>query len=372
MGFIFHSEMLSLRGFWRRHKRKVLYAAGFLGSGYLLYKLYDANQRRLYDMDREIANELENDQLIKEQMQAHFGSIQKIADTMTLPHAMDYLSAQIAKELNLSYLTDRLQKGRGQSSILTYSEKHELWDQLKILSFTRMTLSAWAMTVLSLHIKVQVNILGSHLYIDTARGLGDSNSIEATEPVDSHDQQMFLATADFLANNGLSALISNMQAAAAAVLNGKQLRDSFNNTTLHETIVQMMDMFMSMGRPFPWLDYLMPKENRHGEASSNGDVSRFDQLMAQTQTVLSSEEFGNVVEISLKSLLDALMVDIETQLGDSKLLLGLPLARLLPKVAQMGTWLFDEPNRNRYIRIIGNVPQVESFFTLLYASVPTA
>jgi len=40
--------------------------------------------------------------------------------------------------------------------------------------FTQMLVSLWAVTMLSLYIKVQVNILGRHLYIDTARGLGSS------------------------------------------------------------------------------------------------------------------------------------------------------------------------------------------------------
>jgi hypothetical protein len=40
--------------------------------------------------------------------------------------------------------------------------------------FTQMVVSLWAVTILSLYIKVQVNILGRHLYIDTARGLGSS------------------------------------------------------------------------------------------------------------------------------------------------------------------------------------------------------
>lgn len=42
------------------------------------------------------------------------------------------------------------------------------------LGFTRMALSLWAMTMLSLYIRVQVNILGRHLYIDTARGFESS------------------------------------------------------------------------------------------------------------------------------------------------------------------------------------------------------
>ncbi|GMP36561.1 hypothetical protein CsSME_00008651 [Camellia sinensis var. sinensis] len=46
------------------------------GSGYLLYKLYDAHKRRLSDLERELAQERENDELIKAHMQAHFGNIQ--------------------------------------------------------------------------------------------------------------------------------------------------------------------------------------------------------------------------------------------------------------------------------------------------------
>lgn len=43
------------------------------------------------------------------------------------------------------------------------------------LGFTRLVLSLWAMTMLSLYIRVQVNILGRQLYIDTARGGGSSH-----------------------------------------------------------------------------------------------------------------------------------------------------------------------------------------------------
>lgn len=40
-----------------------------------------------------------------------------------------------------------------------------------------MVLSLWAMTMLSLYIRVQVNILGRYLYIDTARILGSSYAL---------------------------------------------------------------------------------------------------------------------------------------------------------------------------------------------------
>lgn len=73
-------------------------------------------------------------------MQAHFESIQRIADTITLPHSMQYLSCRIAEELDLSHLTERLMKGKGQPNTLGPTEKLDLWDRLKILSKKRWIL----------------------------------------------------------------------------------------------------------------------------------------------------------------------------------------------------------------------------------------
>jgi peroxin-3 len=76
-------------------------------------------------------------------LQDHFENVQLIADTTTLPHAMQYLRTRIAEELDLSQLTERLQKGKGQPTTLTSSEKLELWDRLKILSMQLLIFSTY-------------------------------------------------------------------------------------------------------------------------------------------------------------------------------------------------------------------------------------
>ncbi|XVF53823.1 hypothetical protein PTKIN_Ptkin05aG0129600 [Pterospermum kingtungense] len=295
--------MLYLRDLWRRHRRKVLVTAGVLGSGYFLYKLYDAHKRRLTDLERQLARDQENDEFIKAQMQIHFENIQRIADTTTLPHAMHYLSCRIAEDLDLSHLTERLMKGKGQPNSLSPSEKLELWDRLKILSFTRMAVSIWTVTMLSLYIRVQVNILGRHLYIDTARGLGGSHLLEDADLVDRDDQQKFLASADFLANYGLPTLFSKMQTAVTEVL--------------------------------------------------------------------KAAEFGGVVEISLKAVVNTLM-EKGFQSGVGSLTSGMPLARLLPRIVQICPTLVEEPSKNQFIQIIQSVPEVGLFFTLLYANMSSS
>ncbi|KAG5572386.1 hypothetical protein H5410_062152 [Solanum commersonii] len=156
----------------------------------------------------------------------------------------------------------------------------------------------------------------------------------------------------------------------------KQLKDFFNSTVLHDTVVQILNTFISTGSPHHWLSFLMPedsKRNNLGVSSSTGstdlsNASKFERLMLETRAVLSSTEFRNIVDILLKAAVDVLMEDISVLCGDANLTSGMPLAKLLPRIAHMDQILLEEPNRNRYIQVIQDIPEIEIFFTLLYAS----
>ncbi|CAA7051352.1 unnamed protein product [Microthlaspi erraticum] len=365
-----------VRGFWRKHRRKILVTTTCLGSGYLLYKLYNAHTRKLADLERELANELENDEIIKTQMKAHFENIQMIADSTTLPHAMRHLSSRIVEEIPVSSIMEKLSKGKG---TLTPSEKLHLWNELKILSFTRMVLSLWSVTMLSLYIRVQVNILGRHLYIDTARGLGSSHLLEELDLIDRDDEQKFLESADYLASNGMPSLISNMQSAVKEVLKGKQLKDVLTTKILQETVIRILDVFMSTGSPHHWIDYLMMAQDTttilpsdtttttDDVSSSDATVSKFHLLITETREVLTSTDFTNVAEISLKSCTVALVEEMEKQTG---LATGMQVAKLLPQMEKTTPEISAEPEKNRFLQLIRDLPEVQLFFTLLYSNMP--
>ncbi|KAE9613859.1 hypothetical protein Lal_00016321 [Lupinus albus] len=371
--------MFFVSDLWRQHRRKVFVSFGILGSGYCLYKLYGAHRSRLHALERELTVQRENEELMKTQMQAHFENIQRISDTITLPHALHNLSCRMAEELDLSRLLERLIQGKGQPNTLTQAEKLELWDTLKIQSFTRLALSVWVTTMISLYTKVQVNILGRHLYIDTARSLGSSDSMETGDIVDREEQQKFLGSVDFLSEYGLPALICDMEATTKEILNGKQLSGLFNSVALNVTIMQILHKFISMSEsPHSWLKYMLPEDViSHSTTSSTNDlvpsgVADFEQLMSEARTVLLSAEFGSIVEISLKAVVDKLVELMVTKFSGGSLTTGMPLARVLPQVAQMCPLLLEEPLENQFIKIIRYIPQVELFFTLLYANMPSA
>ncbi|CAN6811217.1 unnamed protein product, partial [Brassica oleracea] len=372
------------RSFWRKHRKKILVTTTCLGSGYLLYKLYNAHTRNLADLERELANERHNDEIIKTQMKAHFENIQMIADVTTLPHALRRLSSRIAEEIQVSGVMETLSKGKG---TLVPSEKLHLWNELKILSFTRMVLSLWSVTMLSLYIRVQVNVLGRHLYIDTARGLTTSHLLEELDLIDREEEKKFLTSADYLATNGMPSLISDMKRAVKEVLKGKQLKDMLTTRTLEETVIRILDVFMSKGSPHHWVDYLMmaqdttmsPRDTTTTTtsvpSSDDATVTKLHQLINETREVLTrfpclvvfvcSTEFTNVAEISLKSCTVALAEEMEKQTG---LAAGMQLAKLLPQIEKTVPEISAVPDENRFLQLIRDLPEVQLFFTLLYSN----
>ncbi|KAG6514477.1 hypothetical protein ZIOFF_024837 [Zingiber officinale] len=512
--------MLSLRGFWSRHRRKILVSLGIAGGGYFLYKLYESQARRFSDSEQQLEGARQVDELIKNQLQVHFENIQRISDTTTLPYAMHCLQSSVSENLDLSPLTDKLIHGKGQSSALPLKEKLELWERLKILSFTRAAASLWSMTLLCLYVRVQVNILGRQLYLDIARdfedsqplrilsqtegmvsprpllllavdasqllpisnldgtrqtriqkhdrGMDFSTSLEITnklvlaprnspaldgnmslacsiveedgvahsyqvlakksslcgdeDEVDSfksHGRQAFLATADYLATYGINSLIMNMQNAAMEVLKDKQLKETISMAQLCEIMIQILDMFMNIGSLNYWITYLVPENvscykqqiamsaNGFEDASLFMDATKLDQLLFETRSVLSRyanicnihihvayifqkehagcgkceldlsmilkdlfQDFGKIVDISLKKVVEVLVNDISVQVpGTSSV--GVPLAKLLPQITRLSLPLLDEPRRNKFVQVIQNLPEVELFYTLLYANMPT-
>ena len=76
------------------------------------------------------------------------------------------------------------------------------------------------------------------------------------------------------------------------------------------------------------------------------------------------------MERSLRKIAEMVIEDLTAQAGIPSAPSGLPLATLLPRVAHLSSLLLEEPNKNKYIQIIRSMPEVELFYTFLYANMP--
>ncbi|KAK6927730.1 hypothetical protein RJ641_006321 [Dillenia turbinata] len=156
----------------------------------------------------------------------------------------------------------------------------------------------------------------------------------------------------------------------------RQLRDLFNTTVLHDTIAQILDVFMKSGGPQHWLHQFMVEtravlsrtlwtlvklKDRQRWWCSWGCVAN------RTKELENSNEFEHIVEQSVKKVIDSLVEDLKVQAGVGDLSAGVPLAKLLPRVALMSPRLLEKPNNNKFIQMIRNMQEVEVFFTLIYS-----
>lgn len=54
------------------------------------------------------------------------------------------------------------------SAPLSQAEKLATWEELKVAAFSRAVGAAWLLPLLDLFVRVQLNILGRHLYLESA------------------------------------------------------------------------------------------------------------------------------------------------------------------------------------------------------------
>ncbi|XP_048527554.1 peroxisome biogenesis protein 3-2-like [Triticum urartu] len=366
------------KAFWARHRWKMLLSLGVAGAGYAAYRFYDAHQKQLVRVEQRAEEERAADEIIKNQLEAHFEKVQRISDTTTLPFAMHYLRSRVMEELDISHLTERLLQGKGE---LTPEDKYETWEKIKILSWS-MSFNCCYFFYLDLYVRVQVTILGRHLYLDFARGTDGAQLQAESDTFSGNGHKDFLGTADYLATYGITALIRQMQHAATEILKEKQLKDPMSMDQVLQTMLQISEQFMSLCEGNSWINFLVPESaNRYAQlmaVSSSGfddssllmDVGKLDQLMTETRIVLASDDFRNIMDMSLRKVADLVIEDLRAQVGAALPPSGLPLAKLLARVAQLSSMLLEEPSKNKHIQTIRSMPEVGLFYTFLYANMP--
>eukprot|EP00252_Welwitschia_mirabilis_P016167 TRINITY_DN3570_c0_g3_i1.p1 TRINITY_DN3570_c0_g3~~TRINITY_DN3570_c0_g3_i1.p1 ORF type:complete len:372 (-),score=70.94 TRINITY_DN3570_c0_g3_i1:751-1866(-) len=362
--------MSSVRSFLNKHKRKILFALGFAGGGYLLYKVYNAQKERTLALEEERDAQRQADEAIQARLREHFESLQNISETTSFAAVLYNFKVRLFQELDYTGLTERLKRDKG---LLTSQEKVELWERLKILSFTRTSCAIWAMTVLNLYIRAQVNILGRHIFMDQTRGYEHAEQMDEAAMLCQH---RFLGSADFLSQYGIVGLISHIEKVVKSILERKELAEPFSFSELSETFQRILNGLSSSDQ---WLNFVIPEAELFmgfPDAAQfpntvpdpfETERMKLKQLMAEIHGALSSNDFAIVMEQALKAVLDTMMEGLYRTFQCSGTV-RIPLAKLLPPVAHASIPILEHPTENKFVTVIGNIPAVTSFFELVYTS----
>lgn len=317
------------------------------------------------------------EQRIEAQLQVHFQSIQRISDTTTLPSILPRLKSQLLSLLDISILTEALTQDKDSSYVLTTQERIELWEKLKISSFTRATCCMLALTVAVLFVRVQLNILARHVYLDTARDISTLDQAHQKSTLSKTCQQKYILLSDFLANEGVKLLKSDVEVAVIDALASKPLKELCSLTDLRGIFVSICESLEH--NQVDWLAYMVSKKRllehdqkikqmvAEWDVSSHDDMESLEQLLGETKDILKSHEFKGVLAASFGVVLDGVIEELES-LFQGRESAKLPLAKLLPPISGIGVLLLELPEDNKFIQLITNLEEVRSFCAAVYSS----
>uniref|UniRef100_A0A673M5M8 Peroxisomal biogenesis factor 3 n=1 Tax=Sinocyclocheilus rhinocerous TaxID=307959 RepID=A0A673M5M8_9TELE len=228
--------------FIKRHKRKFIFAGVFVGGVYLLGKYA---QRKIQEMQEREAAEY----ITQARRQFHFESNQRTCN-MTVLSMLPTLREAIIHHLNSESITALLKTKP--------ANKLEIWEDLKIISFTRSIVAVYSTCMLVVLLRVQLNIIGGYLYLD------NSVTKNGTTPLAPSDvQQQYLSSIQHLLGEGLIELITVVKKAVQEVLGPVSLKQSLSLQELEQQLTQIRQLVeegcaSSKHKSLSW--YMMPDE----------------------------------------------------------------------------------------------------------------
>uniref|UniRef100_A0A8B9JUE0 Peroxisomal biogenesis factor 3 n=1 Tax=Astyanax mexicanus TaxID=7994 RepID=A0A8B9JUE0_ASTMX len=326
--------------FIKRHKRKFIFAGAFAGGVYLLGKYA---QRKLQEMQEREAAEY----IAQARRQFHFESNQRTCN-MTVLSMLPTLREAIIHHLNSESLTALLKSKP--------ANKVEIWEDLKIISFTRSTVAVYSTCMLVVLLRVQLNIIGGYLYLD--------NSVTKNGTVIASPQQ-YLSSIQHLLGDGLIELITVVKKAVQEVLGPVSLKQTLSLQELEQHVTQIRQLVeggsgSSRHKALSW--YMMPDEENTLADQASGltenDITTI-KLLNETRDILCllwsplaldcncslssfSPDFSTVLNTCLSRgfsrFLDNMAEFFRPPAGDSTLCstpdslshVSLPLAKIIP------------------------------------------
>lgn len=196
-----------MRNFLSRHRRKFV-ITGVLVAGGVFAVRYA--QRKLMEYQEAKAREF----FERTRRSQHFSTTERTCNqaiTGLAPNLID----QINKVLDTDAILDEIKQNP--------DRKIELWNELKVLAFSRLTALVYASSMLVIVLRIQFNILGGYLYKDTANG---------DDKVSADIQQNYVALIQYFLRDGVDALCEMIQRKVRHVLSGYDLSQKL---TLAET-----------------------------------------------------------------------------------------------------------------------------------------
>lgn len=314
----------------RRHKKKIificfLFGGGYIGLKYLQYKLYKALNFPNPD--------------------SNFLNLKKCEHYITIKHTSDDAIIDLMKteltKINGRLSSDELLEQLKQKP----PNKIEIWEKLKILSLSRCLTKAYSITILTLFVKVELNIIGGYLFLsnESKNDFREENPITLSASI----QQKFLLNIENFVKYGLPKITDKIYKCCENVFADISLREDITVDLLNskfDLVRNEIDNDANFVNEYLLSDIAKSKYDSGIQPSIMNkfktDEETLNELNQETLEILNCSDF----DLCLKSLVKFLLNELFNQLTSEmikeifsaevnhteKITISLPFAKLIP------------------------------------------
>lgn len=308
----------------------------------------------------------------------HFDQIQKISDSTTLPQMLIELGKGLDRVANVDVIVSELRhpsvlKGLGRLG----KSKVEMWDDLKLLSWSRTLSATWLVGILDLLLRVQLNILGRHLFVQqqwSGRGQG--------RRITERSQEMFLEYAHYLPERSSFRVVSRMKELVAVELADVDLRAPLNADQAMQHFTSLNEAFEDWAVEEGWAQLVLPSKEEAEEyfvnfrlnkavdhASMVEDENIVQGMVDELHMVMKSVRFSVATLGAVQEAAKQVEIHVRSEVGAATM----PLAKLIPKITSAGDKLMDVKSvlgGQEWLHNVSSLPKVRELCSSVYSCGP--
>ncbi|XP_063617357.1 peroxisomal biogenesis factor 3 [Cydia splendana] len=262
----------SVRNFLHRHRRKFIVTGAVFGGLYLLTSYAQKKLREWQEREAKKFFEMTR----KKQ---HFESTERTCN-QTILSLSKIVTDNILSSVDTEKIVQELQENP--------ENKLALWEQMKIMIFTRICVIVYALTILQVTLRIQLNIIGGYLYRD---------SVSEEEPlIDSDLQAKYLSLCHHFVSQGIEDFVKQIEQAVKRVVEPVSLKKKI-------TLQEVEQMFWS-------IQTILCTDTVHGDPvkkmvhylvghTATTNEAKLDTIVKETMDVLESDEVTSIAMSSI-------------------------------------------------------------------------
>lgn len=321
----------SMWNFIKRHKKKFIFSGFLVGGSVYLFRYA---QRKFKEIQEKEAAEC----LKHARQQHHFDSNQRTCN-MTVISMLPTLREALIKKFDTEAVKESLKNSP--------ENKLELWEKLKVISVSRIVCVLYGCSILCLLLRVQLNIVGGYMFLDSVFNRNGMTPNPALVPKEL--QERYLSLIRHFMDHGLHQLCDLIHEAVQKEIKSLSLKErlSFHNLKaitdqIRERIESSPEISDLQSPTLMLCTYMLPSEGLSSTETENPEEKMYQQLVRETRDVLESPDFHAVLHTCLNrgfaKLLDSLADHYHAAAADQDQNLhevGIPMAKLIPVISSL-------------------------------------